>query len=88
MKKAIQYFKKPEKLTRAPTPQEIVDFIENYADMMNPDHKLPAQPISIRIEVPLLKAFKAKSKFKNVPYQTQIKELMREWIKTGKDTNY
>ncbi len=80
MKKATQFYKKQEKLTRKPTGKEIVEFLENYAEMMNPDHKLPAQPISIRIEVPLLQAFKAKAKFANTPYQTQIKNLMRAWL--------
>jgi|GEM_PF-3597586 predicted DNA binding CopG/RHH family protein len=37
--------------------------------------------ISMKIQQPLLNAFKEKSEFMGVPYQTQIKVLMKEWLK-------
>lgn len=37
--------------------------------------------ISMKIQQPLLNAFKEKSEFMGVPYQTQIKVLMKDWLK-------
>ncbi len=37
--------------------------------------------ISMKIQQPLLSAFKEKSEFMGVPYQTQIKVLMKDWLK-------
>ena len=51
-------------------------------------HKLDAKRemgksklISMKIQEPLLDAFKQKSEFIGVPYQTQIKVLMKDWLK-------
>lgn len=43
-------------------------------------HKTKA--ISIRIPENLLSAFKTKAKLNGKPYQTKIKELMRDWLTT------
>ena len=37
--------------------------------------------ISMKIQQPLLNAFKEKSEFMGVPYQKQIKVLMKDWLK-------
>lgn len=37
--------------------------------------------ISMKIQQPLLNAFKEKSEFMGMPYQTQIKVLMKDWLK-------
>lgn len=37
--------------------------------------------ISMKIQPPLLNAFKEKAEFLGVPYQTQIKTLMKDWLK-------
>lgn len=51
-------------------------------------HKLDAKRelgksklISMKIQEPLLDAFKQKAEFIGVPYQTQIKVLMKDWLK-------
>lgn len=80
MKKAVQYFNR-EALERSKkmSPEQILEFLENY-------RKLIAKPrekcrlISIKIEPSLLACFKNKAAKKGISYQTQIKQLMREWI--------
>lgn len=51
-------------------------------------HKLDAKRemgksklISMKIQEPLLDAFKQKAEFIGIPYQTQIKVLMKDWLK-------
>lgn len=80
MKKTIQYFSK-EYLERCRdlTPDQIVEFLENYRNLMS-NKPEKCQMISIKIEPPLLKAFKQKAKLDGIPYQTKIKLLMRQWL--------
>ena len=82
MKKAVQYFTK-EYLERCKkmTPEQILDFLENYRILVA---EVPekCQLISIKIEPSLLKAFKTKAGLKGIPYQTLIKKLMRDWVKS------
>ena len=37
--------------------------------------------ISMKIEPSLLSAFKRRAAQQNIPYQTLIKQLMRDWLK-------
>lgn len=82
MKKTVQYFTK-EYLDqcKAFTPDQIIEFLENYRMLMGhvPEK---CQAISLKIEPSLLKAFKQQAKLENIPYQTKIKQLMREWMET------
>lgn len=80
MKKTIQFFNK-EYLARCKdlTPEQIIDFLENYRQLMaNTPQK--CQLISMKIEPSLLAAFKQKAKLEGIPYQTKIKQLMKQWI--------
>lgn len=78
--KPIQYFNKDyvEKC-RGLTPDQILEFLEDFKTLMlgAPEK---CQLISIKIEPSLLKAFKFKAKMAGVPYQSQIKKLMKEWV--------
>ena len=38
--------------------------------------------ISIKIETDLLEAFKTKARLDGVPYQSRIKAIMRDWLKS------
>lgn len=80
MKKAVQYFTK-EYLKKCAelTPDQIIEFLENYRLLVT---KTPekCQPISLKIEPSLLNAFKQKASLEQIPYQTKIKQLMREWL--------
>ncbi len=78
--KPLQYFTK-EYLERcaATTPDEIVEFLENYRILVS---EVPEKChlISLKIEPSLLNAFKRKAALKGIPYQTLIKKLMRDWL--------
>lgn len=80
MKKAIQYFN-PEYLERCKgmTPEQILEFLENYRELFSGASE-KCQLISLKIEPSLLKAFKQRANLENVPYQTLIKKLMREYL--------
>lgn len=80
MKKTIQYFS-PEYLERCKgmTPDQIIEFLENYR-MLISNVPEKCQLISIKIEPSLLNAFKHKAQLNNIPYQTLIKKLMKEWL--------
>jgi len=80
MKKSVQYFTK-EYIKRCSklTPDQILEFLENYKKIVG---KVPekCQLISLKIEPSLLKGFKQKALLEGIPYQTKIKQLMREWM--------
>lgn len=69
------YIERASKLT----PDDIVQYLEDYGRAF---YETPekCRPISLRVEPSLLRAFKQKAELEGVPYQTQIKKLMREWL--------
>ena len=79
-KKALQMHKQRDPSVRRPTPDEVVDFLENFRILQDPQARLPLKLISMKVDVPLLSAFKFKAAQEGVPYQTKIKQLMREWL--------
>ncbi len=85
MTKTIQYFTK-EYLERCKgmTPDQIIEFLENYR-MLFSNVPEKSQLISLKIPPSLLKAFKRRAELEGIPYQTQIKKLMKEWLKSRLD---
>lgn len=81
MNKTIQYFTK-EYLKRCEgmTSDQIVEFLENYRMLFSTSSE-KSQLISLKIELSLLKAFKCKAELEGTRYQTQIKKLMKKWLK-------
>ncbi len=83
MKKTVQYFTK-EYLDQCKemTPEQILDFLENFRMLI---FEVPekCKLISLKIEPSLLNAFKRKAELENIPYQTLIKKLMRNWLKNN-----
>lgn len=80
MNRPVQYYSKEyAERCKELTPDQIIEFIENFRDLMAQKPE-KCQLISLKIEPSLLKTFKAKAKLNNIPYQTQIKLLMREWV--------
>lgn len=76
----VQYFSK-EYLERCKelSPDQILQFLEDFRNLhMNTREK--CQLISMKIEPSLLQAFKQKCALSGVPYQKQIKNLMKDWI--------
>ena len=80
MKKPVQYFS-TEYLARCAEmkPEQIIEFLENYR-MLVMQRKEKCQLISMKIEPSLLNSFKQKARLLGIPYQTQIKKLMRDWV--------
>lgn len=62
------------------TPDQIIEFLENYRMLFSKTQE-KSQLISLKIEPALLNAFKQKAQLAGIPYQTQIKKLMRDWLK-------
>ena len=63
---------------------QIVEFLENYRQLMDERHRQPMKLISIKMPIPLLEAFKLKAKMcDGRPYQTIIKDLMHRWLETA-----
>jgi predicted DNA binding CopG/RHH family protein len=61
------------------TPDQIIEFLENYRMLFSKTQE-KSQLISLKIEPALLKAFKQRAQLAGIPYQTQIKKLMKEWL--------
>ena len=57
---------------------EIAGFIESFRLMQQPAGK--SKLISMKISESLLSAFRKKCEFKEIKYQTQIKNIMRQWV--------
>jgi len=59
--------------------EERLDFIENFR-LMHAENPSPSKLISLKVAINLLEAFKYKPKLEGIAYQTQIKQLMKEWL--------
>ena len=80
MKKTVQYFTKDYlKQCAEMSPEQIIEFLENYR-MLVASIPEKCQLISLKIEPSLLKAFKHRASLEGIPYQRQIKKLMKEWL--------
>ena len=85
--KALQTFT-PEQLERASelSPQEATNFLEQFRKIhaarqpQTDDHKPKSRLISLKVPENLLQAFKTKARLDGLRYQTQIKQLMRDWL--------
>ncbi len=81
--KAVQYFSDEYlEYCKTMSPQQILEFIENFRALHFGVQRLPSKSKLISIKVPenLLEVFKLKAKGESIPYQTKIKELMKEWV--------
>jgi len=80
--KPVQYFSE-EYLERCVSmkPEQILQFLEDFRMLHLRDKSERTRLISIKVPENLLQAFKAKAKLHGVPYQTQIKRLMQEWMR-------
>lgn len=78
----IQYFSQ-EYLDqcRSLSVEQILQFLEDFRTLQA-GVAAPGKSRLISLKVPesLLSAFKTKAKLSGVPYQTQIKRLMSEWL--------
>ncbi len=77
----VQYFSKEylEQCSRM-TPEQIVAFLEQFRLLHGGQKNTKSRLISIKVPEDMLEAFKIKAKLHQVPYQTQIKRLMKDWL--------
>ena len=65
---------------RGMSPDQIVAFREDFRQVHAAAVKGRSKLISLKVQGPLLEAFKTKARLHGVPYQTQIKRLMEAWL--------
>lgn len=64
---------------RALSPDDVVRFLEDFKRIQGTS-SARSRLISLKVPEPLLGAFKVQARLRGVPYQTQIKTLMRKWL--------
>lgn len=80
LQRAIQMSDSDTLLQPAITVEQALEFLENYRSLIDPHQQLPSKLISIKIQPALLKAFRIKAESEGVPYQTKIKQLMKDYL--------
>ena len=80
--RAVQFFS-DEYLghCRAMKPEQILAFLEDFRLLHGDPGPRKSRLISMKVPEPLLVHFKARSALAGIPYQTQIKRLMQEWLR-------
>lgn len=77
----VQYFTKEYlEHCRAMKPEQIVRFLEDFRTLHRGAPPAKSRLISMKVPESLLESFRTKSSLNGVPYQTQIKRLMRDWL--------
>ena len=61
------------------SPEEIVRFLDDFKRIQGAANTR-SRLISLKVPEPLLAAFRIQARLRGVPYQTQIKVLMRKWL--------
>lgn len=61
------------------SPEDIVRFLDDFR-RLHGAATTRSRLISLKVPEPLLAAFKTKARLHKVPYQTQIKNVMRAWL--------
>ena len=77
--KTVQYFSDDYiEQCKKMSAQQIAEFLEMFRLINQPAPK--TKLISLKVQEPLLAAFRAKCELNGKKYQTQIKTLMEEWL--------
>ena len=63
---------------RAMKPVEVLEFLESFR-LLHGRVSSRSRLISLKVPEPLLASFKMKARLSGMPYQTQIKRLMKDW---------
>lgn len=79
--KVLQYFS-DEYLEQCSlmSPEQIVRFLDDFRTLHHASKPVKSRLISIKVPEDLLNLFKVKASLNGIPYQTQIKKLMRSWV--------
>lgn len=79
----LQYFTEEYlEQCRKMEPEQVLQFLEDFRELQKSRKPVKSKLISIKIPEDLLESFKAKANHTGRPYQTLIKKLMKEWLKT------
>jgi predicted DNA binding CopG/RHH family protein len=78
--KTIQYFSDQHLAQcRELSTDQILQFLNDF-QQLHSRQKSRTRLISIKVPEDLLGAFRTKAELAGVPYQTQIKKLMQQWV--------
>lgn len=64
---------------RRMTPDQVIRFLEDFR-RLQASQPSRSKLISLKVPEDLLEAFRTRAQLEGVPYQTQIKRLMRGWV--------
>ncbi|MCW8873832.1 MAG: BrnA antitoxin family protein [Xanthomonadales bacterium] len=78
--KTVQYFS-DDYLARCRdmSADQVLRFLDDFR-RLHGTKPAPSKLISIKVPEDLLEAFKARARMAGMPYQTQIKTLMKDWL--------
>ena len=65
------------------TADQIIRFLEDFRQLHGNNMTSGTKLISIKVPVALLNVFRTKAARKDIPYQTKIKSLMKDWVLHG-----
>jgi uncharacterized protein (DUF4415 family) len=78
--RAVQYFADEYlEQCRAMSPDQVLRYLDDFR-RLHGSRPAPTKLISLKVPEDLLNAFKARARMAGVPYQSQVKVLMREWL--------
>ena len=79
--KTLQYFSDEYlQQCRGMTADQIIRFLDDFRQLHGSTTPSRSKLIGIKVPENLLRAFKARAALSRVPYQTQIKVLMKAWV--------
>ena len=70
------------KMGQQMTTEQIVQFLEDFRLMHGSQQSQKSKLISLKVQENLLRAFRFKCDQQGLKYQTQIKALMMDWVKS------
>lgn len=80
--RTVQYFTDEYlEQCREMKPEQVLRFLEDFRELQKARKPVRSRLISLKVPEDLLELFKAKAVRTGRSYQTQIKDLMREWLK-------
>jgi predicted DNA binding CopG/RHH family protein len=63
---------------------QVIRFLEDFR-RLHAQRPSRSRLISLKVPEDLLHAFRQRAELAGVPYQSQIKQLMREWVLAGRE---
>ena len=69
---------------RGMTADQVIRFLEDFRNL-HAARPTRSKLISLKVPEDLLQAFRQRAELAGVPYQAQIKRLMREWVLEGRE---